>query len=467
MVSGYVLILAVLMLGGVIATLGDRIGMRVGKARLSLFNLRPRQTATLVSIATGSVISASTLALLFGVSSQLRTGVFELSEIQEDLEAARDELGQAEDTRAEVEAELQSSRQEQAQARQQLEEINQSLQAAYERQRQTRSQLQSTQQQLARVSQQARALNQEIQQLQTERQELLRQQEDIDAKIAARDREIAERDQQIAAREKQLRNLEAQQQFLESEVADLQEQYDDLFRGNIALGRNQELVSGLVRVNNSTQAAQFIEQLLTEANRVALRQITPGTPISKFVLKTEPGEIEQLVDQISDGEEYLVRVLSAANYVVGEPCVLEAPNRACIQVFSYAVENRQIYSPGTVLSTTRLMPSQLSDQELVERLNFLIAAAQFRARQNGVVGDTVQISDNRTETLLRFLEAIKAYGRPLTVQAVAAAPIFTVGPVRTELVALDGNEIVFTTNSVITGPDEERERRLPDESSGN
>jgi uncharacterized protein (DUF3084 family) len=58
--SGYILVLAVLLLGGVIATLGDRIGMKVGKARLSLFNLRPRQTATLVSIATGSVISAST-----------------------------------------------------------------------------------------------------------------------------------------------------------------------------------------------------------------------------------------------------------------------------------------------------------------------------------------------------------------------------------------------------------------------
>jgi len=73
MISGYVLIAAVLLLSGVIATVGDRIGMRIGKARLSLFNLRPRQTATLVSILTGGVISASTLALLFGVSSQLRS----------------------------------------------------------------------------------------------------------------------------------------------------------------------------------------------------------------------------------------------------------------------------------------------------------------------------------------------------------------------------------------------------------
>ncbi|NJM85315.1 MAG: DUF3084 domain-containing protein, partial [Leptolyngbyaceae cyanobacterium RM2_2_21] len=37
--------------------------------------LRPRQTATVISVLTGSVVSATTLALLFAVSDQLRTGV--------------------------------------------------------------------------------------------------------------------------------------------------------------------------------------------------------------------------------------------------------------------------------------------------------------------------------------------------------------------------------------------------------
>ncbi|PSN20791.1 DUF3084 domain-containing protein [filamentous cyanobacterium CCP5] len=461
MVSGYVLILAVLLLGGVIATLGDRIGMRVGKARLSLFNLRPKQTATVVSIATGSVISASTLALLFGISSQLRTGVFELSEIQGDLESAREELIKAESAQTEVESQLEASRSQQQQAQAQLEEINQSLQSAYEQQQQTRSQLQSTRQQLVTVSQQASNLNQEIQQLQSERQELLRQQATIDEQIRRRDQDIAERDQQIALKEQQLAGLESQQQFLEAEVAALQEQYDDLFRGNIALRRNQELVSGLVRVGNPEQANQFVEQLLLEANRIALRQITPGTPVGQFIIETESRELNQLVNQISDGKEYLVRVLSAANYVVGEPCVLENQSQPCIQVITYAVENELIYPAGTVLSTATLTAEELSDQELVERINFLIAAAQFRARQDGVIGDALQVADNRTETLLRFLEAIKAYGRPLTIRAVTVAPIYTVGPVRTELIAQRGERVVFTTSSPNQPPNTDLELPSP------
>ena len=87
MAFGYVLIvLAAVVLGGVIATVGDRLGSRVGKARLRLFNLRPRQTATVITIVTGGLISALTLGLI------LLLGVLELEEVQTQLRKAREEL---------------------------------------------------------------------------------------------------------------------------------------------------------------------------------------------------------------------------------------------------------------------------------------------------------------------------------------------------------------------------------------
>ncbi|HEY9836231.1 MAG TPA: DUF3084 domain-containing protein, partial [Vampirovibrionales bacterium] len=85
MTSAYVLILAVLVLGGLLATLGDRLGTKVGKARLSLFGLRPRQTATVVTIVTGLMIAASTLSILFATSKSLRVGVFQLDEKLKEL----------------------------------------------------------------------------------------------------------------------------------------------------------------------------------------------------------------------------------------------------------------------------------------------------------------------------------------------------------------------------------------------
>ncbi|MEA5474566.1 DUF3084 domain-containing protein, partial [Synechococcus sp. CCY9201] len=93
--TGWLLILVLLVLGGVLSTLGDRLGSRVGKARLSLFNLRPRRTAVLITVLTGSLISAMSLGLMLLVSQRLRVGLFELDQLEQRLQQSRDDLARS------------------------------------------------------------------------------------------------------------------------------------------------------------------------------------------------------------------------------------------------------------------------------------------------------------------------------------------------------------------------------------
>ena len=464
MVSGYVLILAVLMLGGVIATLGDRIGMRVGKARLSLFNLRPRQTATVVSIATGSIISASTLALLFGVSSQLRTGVFELGRIQDDLASAEADLAEAQATQEDVEADLEAASVERQRALGRLQEVNESLNRAVAQQEATEDDLRQTLGQLDTVSQQAETLRQSTARLRVERDRLLQQQATIGRQIAERDRAIAELDQQIAARDQQIAErelllveLEAQQDFLEQQVAALQTQYQGLFRGNIALNRNQEILTGQGRAENRAQAEEFVTEFLQEANRIVSRAIAPGTPIDRQILLIGNREVEALIDRLATGEDYVVRLLSAANYITGEPCVLQR-GEPCIQVFFDATPNQQIYAAGELLATVALDPPPFEDRQLIERLNLLLAATQFRARQDGIVSDNLQVADNRPETILNFLELVQRSGQAVDFQAIAATDVFTAGPVQINVAAVRDGQILFQTNVAPTRLDNSGDR---------
>jgi uncharacterized protein (DUF3084 family) len=454
MVSGYVLILAVLMLGGVIATLGDRIGMRVGKARLSLFNLRPRQTATVVSIATGGVISASTLALLFGVSSQLRTGVFELGKIQADLATAEADLAQAMTTQESVENDLASATEERQLALSRLQDINQSLNQAVAQQERTEDQLRQTVDQLDTVSKQASALQRSTDDLRVERDRLLQQQATISSQIAQRDRaiteldlQIAARDQQITQREQLLASLEAQQGFLEQQVTDLQNQFQGLFRGNIALNRNQEILVGQGRAETREEAEEFVESFLVEANRLVARAIAPGADIDQQILLISNREVDALIERLATGEDYVVRLLSAANYITGEPCVLRRGD-PCVQVFIDSTPNEQIYAQGERLATVSLESPPFNERQMVERLNLLLAATQFRARQDGVVSDTLRVGDNRPETILTFLEAVQQSGQALDLQAIAATDIVTAGPVQIQLVAARDGRILFRTNEL-------------------
>ncbi len=90
--TGWLLILSLLVLGGILSTLGDRLGTRVGKARLSIFNLRPKSTAVLITVFTGSIISAISFAIMVAFNSQLRVGLFELEDIQAKIKDSENEL---------------------------------------------------------------------------------------------------------------------------------------------------------------------------------------------------------------------------------------------------------------------------------------------------------------------------------------------------------------------------------------
>ena len=147
--TGFVLIFAVACLGGVIATVGDRIGMKVGKSRLSLFNLRPRQTATVVSVATGMVASFSTMMLIVALDSQLRKGLFQLDDIQKELVVAQRDLEFTQTAKNDVESTLKKSTQLQKEAQSRLLETNESLDTAVAREKETLNRLLDTQSQLS------------------------------------------------------------------------------------------------------------------------------------------------------------------------------------------------------------------------------------------------------------------------------------------------------------------------------
>ena len=105
--SGWLLIIFLLLLGGLISTLGDLLGTKIGKARFSILKLRPKRTATLITIITGGLISASSLSLMILVNRQLRLGLFRLGDIQRKLQESRQELIPLKQERQELENELQ------------------------------------------------------------------------------------------------------------------------------------------------------------------------------------------------------------------------------------------------------------------------------------------------------------------------------------------------------------------------
>jgi len=494
MTAGIILVISILVLGGVIATVSDRLGTKVGKARLSLFNLRPRNTAMVVTIVTGSVLSALTLGILFASSKPLRRGVFQIDKIQTRLNDARKDLTRAEDERKRVETDLAKARVELNTAMAQLNGINQSLQTAQSKAIQTAEELQRTQNQLGnlqkqlqgiqaektateaelnrtenrlqQVFKQKQSLQAEIAQLRTERQNLIKQREQVKAQIQARDREISKRDQEmkqqdqelekqeqriteqdqiIAKRESRLQELETEQEKLEQQKQVLAHQVELVARdfqllreGNVALERGQVLASGLVRINDPKTSIQAVNRLLQEANTHAIEsvQLANKNANQSRVIEITKAEVEDLIHEIDDGRDYVVQVISSANYLVGETKV---------SVFTKAEPNRLLFTTGELIAGTTFDPSTLSNSQLQKQLQQLLDASSFRARFVGVVDGTVQIGNDRMDTLIRFFQQLQQHDQPLEIQAVAAEDAYTIGPLRLDLLARLNGEVIFST----------------------
>ncbi len=542
MTAGYILVFVILILGGVIATVSDRLGTKVGKARLSLFKLRPRDTAVVVTVMAGSILSAITLGILFATSKPLRTGVFRIDEIQKRLNNARREINQATQEKNRVESELALARAAQSQVKANLEEINRSLQAANAEQAQTqaklnslrtqlnsveaaksktekqlsevevaksqteeqllsveaaktrtesqlkmvqtarastKSQLDRTESQLNTVSAQKTNLGSEIAQLQGERQQLIEQRERVKTQIAQRDKEIAKRDKEIGSRneliaqrdqeiaqrvqnladrdrtivdrdkviserEELLETLADQQTQLEKQQALLQQQMQVLERdfqaireGTVAIRRGQILAVGVVSIVDPALASRAIDRLLQEANKTTVRLMQPqNNSVKEQVVQITNTEIDQLINQIKDGQDYVVRIVAGANYLREEKL---------IKVFAEAEINRVVFRSGDVISGISVNPVTAKDEKVRQQLEQLIEACQFRARLIGVVGGRVQVADNRIETLAGFADRVQQYNKPLEVQAIAADVTYIAGPLKIDLVAIHNGVVVFRT----------------------
>ena len=491
MTTGYILIVAVLVLGGALATAGDRIGTKVGKARLSLFKLRPRKTATLVTVLTGSVVAASTLGILLAADKQLRTGIFELEELQEDLARARKDLDRTQSQKTQVQQELATA---QTEAKQRLDAINESLAAVSTKQEETQEQLDLTQEELegvetqlsrkdaqlaqteAQLSQKDDQLSQilaqeerlrsaidnlqrerqveeerlrsAIENLQGERQQLVRRNEEQVqtqkqqlAEIAEQEKQLSEQEKVLVERESLLEDLGDRQLLLQEQVSVLENNFRLLRERRVAIGRGQVLASGVVRLarahatqNNVDRA---IGQILGEANHVASQLTRPGTTQEELIIKPLPWELEALIEEIQSGEEYVVRVLSAGNYILGENEV---------DVTISVARNQLVFEEGEAIAQVSLDTSTMSDDEVLEQLEVLLEASKLRAVQEGILAERIQVADGRPESAIDFIKALQEQQTPIEVQAIATELTYTAGPLNLKLVAIQNGEVILETS---------------------
>ncbi len=103
----WILIVFLILLGGLIAPFGDILGTKIGKARFSILKLRPKKTATIITIITGGFISSISIGLLILVSEEFRQRLFiDIPFLQKTLDESKKALIPLQRERKELEGKI-------------------------------------------------------------------------------------------------------------------------------------------------------------------------------------------------------------------------------------------------------------------------------------------------------------------------------------------------------------------------
>jgi uncharacterized protein (DUF3084 family) len=415
-VSGWLLILALLVLGGVLSTLGDRLGSKVGKARLSLFNLRPRKTAVVITALTGALISAVSLGLMLLVSERLRVGLFELDQLQARLVHSRTALERSRTELGSLRGELESSRAEVTRAARGRSQALRGRQQALKAQQQAETARGRAAAQLRSAEGRLGELRRSLQPLQEQRARLEQQQ-------ARLRREVKGRDAEIRRTEAELRRVRERIAAGARELKDLETNVIALRRGDVVIASGEPLATAKVKLERANQARSVIDALLQQANLTAFQRLLPGQKVDRQVLLVPRADIERLEVLIRKPGTWVVSVRSAANVLRGEGRVVAFPD---------VRPNRRVVQRGELLARTGLDGDERSPEVVRSRLNLLLAAAFARAQRQGTLVDGVQFDGASFNAMGREL-AERPAGQTVSLEAFAARDADTPEPIVVDL----------------------------------
>jgi len=262
-----ILVFTVIIIGGLIAFVGDWVGLKTGKKRVTIFGLRPHLTAIFITIISGILIAIITVTILAISSNDVRTALFGMEELKEKLSYLSREV----------------------------ESRNTQLSSTKEDLKEKTAQLQETEEKYQVLS------------------------EDIKNKASQLEELLMIRDSLIEEKEKLAEEVEE----LNATIKALYSGISWIREGEVIFGSDEQIA--LTIIQGQRPIEEIKKELIGFLNEASNKALAMGAKKDErnnqvFIIAQE--EFEDMIQKIYDSDkEMIVRLFSSINVVEGEPIV--------------------------------------------------------------------------------------------------------------------------------------------------
>lgn len=396
----WIIILAII--GGIVAFVGDKIGSKVGKKRLSIFGLRPYHTSIIMTIVTGIVIVAVTITTLATLSTDVHTALFDMQEIRAEINSLNIENEKAKQevlSKNEKIKALDDKIKEYNKSVTTIQKINDDLVSKL---KENEAKNKATEEKLAKTRNEVATLNKS-------KENLKQITKDLTATIEKSKKEIAE--------------LEASTNNLKNSIMAVRE-------GEVIFRSDEVLFAGVLKGNvNKKEAQAKFASFATAANETLLKRL--GIKKETQILYLSKTEVDNIVNllQVTTTPLY-IRISAAGNTINGEPVL------ANIKTY----EEKVVYNKGNLICEEKINLKK-DNQTLNQELADFFKKLNESGIEKGLIPDPIsgQVGQIPIKTVREAVDKIKKANGTVILKAYAKDKIMTSGPLvpRLEVVSLD------------------------------
>lgn len=402
---GFALIAVLAVMGGAIAYIGDILGTKVGKRKLTLFNLRPKHTSIVFTIITGILIAAATISVLALTMQDVRTALF-------GMEALKTELATLSRDVTVKTGELESSRSA-------LEEKTAEYKVLNEKIKDTTERLASITRELAAVT--------------AERDRAAAQLHQVQNEYALASKEIAELTKIKAELDARVASLSENKATLEADVGRLNDLTEKLGKGiqviregAIAFHAGEVIFTAVVAGGkNQDDTMTDLRTVVYNANRLVLERMGLSDKDIEALMILQ-NDFEQAVSLItSTPEGIIVRISSNGNILYNEPVL------GHIELFP----NRLVYKQDAVVFT-EILTVGTHYREAEELVLAFYQKLNLAAIKDGLLPDPIKgsVGAFSGSQLYETINKVKKHqGGKVQIVALAKKDIFAVGPLEFDI----------------------------------
>ncbi len=474
-------------LSGLIAYLGDLLGRRLGKKRLSVFGLRPKSTAIMITVLTGILISALAFALFFAMNRDFRRVFTEGEQILHEnhklmadndaLKNTNNELSAKSDK---ILADLRGAEKKFEDAKKQYDDAKKKFESAKKGEEAARISLRNAQKSVS-------SLREQIARRQADLTALMKDSKAKKSEIAAKEKELKSLKQEYTKAQGTLKDAQLRLQTATATVADTEAQYDQMtkelktiteelsrkeqalkdaqltvdkmtFENAMQRNKNVPVAQGdeLARITVPAGLSAFdirsnIFSLKSKAGEEAMRRgISPADGSAPVFIVYRQENAEMHYSTLFENESTVVSMAVSAIESSAVPVMVRAV--AALNGFadeSVPVElklhlDHVVYPMGTLIGTLNIDTSLSDSRILIALMGFVQNTLPKIAEADGVVPESEDVtfdisamSERDVEYLLKQVELIRQLGEKLkndkkssmiTVNAVANKDITASNP---------------------------------------